>query len=76
MRQLVIALLLLPSARLSQRADGQATVGDVYPQGAWERVSSPTDDDWDAGKLNQLRQFVIDSANTTGMLVVYRGRGA
>ena len=74
MRRLLVALLLLPSVSLSQGAGVPPRRGDVYPNGTWERVTSPTEYGWDAGKLNQLRQFVIDSANTTGMLVVYRGK--
>lgn len=54
----------------------QGPTGMAFPGEEWESVS---DQDlqqygWDRGVLRDLSQFVRDSANTTGLVVVDRGR--
>ncbi len=46
----------------------------VFPGNSWEYVKDPSSQGWDAAKLTKLRQFIIDSANTTGMMVVQHGK--
>jgi len=46
----------------------------VFPNNTWEFVKDPSAQGWDTAKLNKLKQFIIDSANTTGMMVVQYGK--
>jgi CubicO group peptidase (beta-lactamase class C family) len=46
----------------------------TFPSKEWEQISNEESKEWDASKLSGLRKFIIDSANTTGMLVIYRGK--
>ena len=46
----------------------------VFPDSNWEFVKDPSAQGWDTAKLNKLKQFIIDSANTTGMMVVQHGK--
>jgi CubicO group peptidase (beta-lactamase class C family) len=58
-------------------ADAQARDGHVFPGEEWEYVRRPADlgaYGWDADRLQQARAFIRDSANTTGLVVVDRGR--
>jgi len=67
---LVLALVLaVPLA-------GQATTDVVYPGEHWEYVSRQDLGayGWDAAKLRSVYDFIRDSANTTGLVVVDRGR--
>ena len=68
-------LILALSALLSTAACSQAIQSDEadwyygYPEpGALEELG------WDAEKLDQVREFVSTQANTTGLMVVDRGR--
>lgn len=69
----VLALVTLAGPALAQRVDTQPT----YPSETWEYLRRPDAlgaYGWDADTLQRLRAFVRDSANTTGLVVVDRGR--
>ncbi|MEQ9399074.1 MAG: serine hydrolase [Longimicrobiales bacterium] len=69
---LVLGLVLALAAPAA--ACGQT--GPVVPGEQWEEVprSGLEAYGWDADRLQELRAFIRDSANTTGMVVVDRGR--
>jgi len=46
----------------------------VFPDKNWEYVKDPSSQGWDTVKFAALKQFIIDSANTTGMMVVQHGK--
>jgi CubicO group peptidase (beta-lactamase class C family) len=46
----------------------------VFPDSSWEYEKDPSSQGWDTAKLARLNQFIIDSANTTGMMVVQHGK--
>lgn len=46
----------------------------VYPQGQWEYHQDVDGLGWSMEKLSNLRRFIIDSANTTGVMVIYQGK--
>jgi CubicO group peptidase (beta-lactamase class C family) len=46
----------------------------VFPDKDWQSIDNAEQLGWDKKKLNDLRNFIIDSANTTGMLVIYHGK--
>ncbi len=37
-------------------------------------VKDPATQQWDVNQLHSLQQFIIDSAHTTGMMIVHQGR--
>jgi len=76
---LALATVLVQAATLlHSHAAAQATQGTVYPGAEWEYVwPSPQALDscgWDALGLRRARAFIRDSSNTTGLLVIDRGR--
>ena len=46
----------------------------VFPNNSWEYIKDPSEQGWDTTKLKSLKQFIIDSANTTGMMVIQHGK--
>lgn len=46
----------------------------VFPDSGWQYVKDPSTQGWDTTKLKELKQFIIDSANTTGMMVIQYGK--
>ena len=46
----------------------------MFPGNSWEICKDPSAQGWDTTKLRKLKQFIIDSANTTGMMVIHHGR--
>lgn len=46
----------------------------VFPDKEWQSIENVEQSGWNKNKLNDLRNFIIDSANTTGMLVIYQGK--
>jgi CubicO group peptidase (beta-lactamase class C family) len=74
--RLVWILLLLTALALPRLAEAQVPTGTVFPGEEWEFVQ-PQDlagYGWDRGGLRSTSEFLRDSANTTGLVVVDRGR--
>lgn len=46
----------------------------VFPGEQWERHASWSDAGYDPEKARQIRQFIVDSMNTTGLYVVVQGK--
>ena len=67
---LLLGLLLAPSALAGQCADC------VFPGEEWEEVQNEELErfGWDEDALDRVEDFLRDSANTTGLVVVDRGR--
>jgi CubicO group peptidase (beta-lactamase class C family) len=74
MRKLIVFSLLLPYLTLAQTANLFKSPVAGYPDSSWERIINPADYGWNNTKLKQLRSFIIDSAHTTGMVVVQHGK--
>jgi CubicO group peptidase (beta-lactamase class C family) len=74
MQKLIVVFLLLPAFTFSQNAQVLQNTNPVYPDSTWERMNDQNEYKWDLVKLKQLRTFIIDSSNTTGMLVVQGGK--
>jgi CubicO group peptidase (beta-lactamase class C family) len=75
----VLAAVLLQSATfLCGQVTAQVAQGSVYPGAEWEYVwPSPRALDsygWETLGLRQARAFIRDSSNTTGLIVIDRGR--
>jgi CubicO group peptidase (beta-lactamase class C family) len=54
------------------KCSGQSEL--LFPIPSWEYEKDLRGTGWDTEKLSRLRSYVIDSANTTGLLVIHRGR--
>lgn len=74
MQKLLFLALLFPLLTVAQNSKIFQNSISVYPDSVWENVTNPGQYGWDVDKLKQLRNFVVDSAHTTGMLVVQSGR--
>jgi CubicO group peptidase (beta-lactamase class C family) len=74
MQKLLFFTLLLPLLTVAQISKTSQSSVDVYPDSVWQKIADPTEYGWNADRLKQLRNFVVDSANTTGMLVVQSGK--
>ncbi len=74
----VTAVLILCSALVVSRAAAQVVQDPLYPGTEWEYVWPNAEAlrayDWSAAGLRQARRFVRDSSNTTGLIVIDRGR--
>lgn len=46
----------------------------TFPAGSWEYIKDPSVFGWNNNELAKLRQYIIDSANTTGMMVIQHGK--
>jgi hypothetical protein len=68
----VVVLVLLALARLQ----GQPSTSSVFPGETWERVARAElgTYGWSADLLQKATTFIRDDSNTTGSVVVDRGR--
>lgn len=74
MWKLIVFSLLLPFLAVAQLTKPVQNRIEVYPDSNWEKILHPNEYGWDEAKLKQLRTFIIDSAHTTGMMVIQNGR--
>lgn len=71
---LITALLLCNAFSYAQNFPFDKKNEFVFPDNNWEYVNDPSVQGWDKAKLRELKQFIIDSANTTGMMVIQHGK--
>lgn len=72
-RRLLLLIVLLSQLACAQTAKTvQNSV--TYPEQDWESVTNVNEYGWDEKKLEALRKFIIDSAQTTGIVVIQHGR--
>ena len=45
-----------------------------FPAEHWKKVEHPVFYGWDAGKLNAIEEYVIDSTATTAMMIIQNGK--
>ena len=74
MRKLTLFSLLTPFLTLAQTTRPLQNSIELYPDSTWDKIINPNDYGWDNTKLKQLRSFIIDSAHTTGMMVIQGGK--
>jgi len=74
MRKLTLFSLLTPFLTLAQTTRPLQNSIELYPDSTWDKIINPNDYGWDKTKLNQLRNFIIDSAHTTGIVVIQGGK--
>ncbi|MBK6825859.1 MAG: serine hydrolase [Chitinophagaceae bacterium] len=68
------ALISYSTFSYSQTYPSDKKADFVFPGNSWEYVKDPYAQGWDTAKLKSLKQFIIDSANTTGMMVIQQGK--
>ncbi|MBL0337263.1 MAG: serine hydrolase [Chitinophagaceae bacterium] len=75
MKKLLFAVLILYSTfSYAQTLPSEKKTDFVFPDNSWEYVKDPSAQGWDTAKLRKLKQFITDSANTTGMMVIQHGK--
>ena len=72
----VVSLFAVMGIMVGGRASAQATQSAAYPGEEWEYVRSDALEayGWSASGLRGASEFIRDSSNTTGLIVVDRGR--
>lgn len=71
---LFTVLILLSTFSYAQTLTSDKKTEFMFPDNSWEYVKDPSAQGWDTAKLSKLKQFIIDSANTTGMMVIQHGK--
>jgi CubicO group peptidase (beta-lactamase class C family) len=71
-----LALLLFAAAVALLPAHAQVSTGPVYPGAAWEYIKPPelAAYGWSSDALRKTTTYIRDESNTTGLVVVDRGR--
>ncbi len=67
-------LILYSIVSFAQTLPSDKKTEFLFPASSWEYVNDPSAQGWDTTKLKSLKQFIIDSANTTGMMVIQHGK--
>ncbi len=62
-RLLIIVFLFLQTQLIAQQ----------FPKTSWVFDLHPEKSGWDTTKLKNLRKFVIDSTQITGMMIIHKG---
>lgn len=44
------------------------------PESVWTYNNNPQKSGWNTGKLKNLKQFIIDSTQVTGLMVIHNGQ--
>jgi CubicO group peptidase (beta-lactamase class C family) len=66
----ILVIFFSLATSCSRQNDG----GNPYLPAEWQYEKDIKGAGWDQEKLNNLRTYIIDSANTTGMVVIHRGK--
>ena len=72
MQKLVFTFLLFPLLSICQRSVKQNI--PVYPDSNWLAITDPGLEGWNTNKLNEVKRFLVDSTNATGMVVIQSGK--
>jgi CubicO group peptidase (beta-lactamase class C family) len=46
----------------------------IYPDSTWKLSDDKTTESWDMNRINNLKRFIIDSTNATGMVAIHSGK--
>jgi CubicO group peptidase (beta-lactamase class C family) len=49
------------------------SVAQQFPQSNWQYNLHPENSNWDTARFKKLREFIIDSTQVTGMMIIYKG---
>ncbi|HKO80392.1 MAG TPA: serine hydrolase [Chitinophagaceae bacterium] len=74
MKKLVFSFLLLPflaSSQLEKNVNGN---DELYPDSSWQHITDLAASGWNTTQLDELKNFIRDSSQTTGMYVIYHGK--
>lgn len=74
MRKIIFLSFLLPFLSTAQTKQLIQNTNKEYPDSTWNIITNPGDYGWDNTELKELRSFIIDSAHTTGMVVIQSGK--
>jgi CubicO group peptidase (beta-lactamase class C family) len=75
MKKILFALFIfLGTFSYAQTLPSAKKTDFAFPDTSWEYLKDPSSQGWDTTKLAKLKLFIIDSANTTGMMVIQHGK--
>lgn len=75
MKFLSLTLIMLCCGFLQgQQINFSKVPSSNYPGKSWEYLEDPSVFGWNTKKLEALTRFIVDSANTTGMMVIHHGK--
>ncbi|MNJ97111.1 D-alanyl-D-alanine carboxypeptidase precursor [compost metagenome] len=74
MRTVFLAFLFILAALFVNAQSLSTDKSNTYPDRTWEYLKDPSAFGWNKEKLQSLKEFIIDSANTTGMMVIQHGK--
>src|SRR5690348_7378928 len=72
MDKLLLMITLLPFLAFCQSTTTPNS--PVYPDKEWQFTNDAAKDGWSRDSLNNLKRFIIDSTDATGMVVVQSGK--
>jgi CubicO group peptidase (beta-lactamase class C family) len=71
--KLFFLLSFFPLLSFSQADDLPYAPDRIYPDSAWQMIQDPGAEGWNTLKLRLLKQFIIDSTNATGVVIIQHG---
>jgi len=51
-----------------------STNAQTFPQGSWNYTPSSEMENWDSTKLEEFNRYIIDSTQSTGLLIIHKGK--
>ena len=68
MRRFLLLTILIPCFCIGQQAK------NIYPDSSWQYVGNASKNTWNSDSLNNLKSFLVDSTNATGVVIIQSGR--
>lgn len=74
MLRLLVLTIFIPYLSLGQQTKTTSNDNYAYPDSSWQLVTNIAKNGWNNDSLNKLKSFIIDSTNSTGVVVIQSGK--
>jgi CubicO group peptidase (beta-lactamase class C family) len=74
MQRLLVLTILIPYLSFGQQTKNTSNDNYTYPDSSWQLVTNIARNSWNNDSLNKLKSFIIDSTNSTGVVVIQSGK--
>ncbi|NII29783.1 serine hydrolase [Pseudoflavitalea sp. X16] len=74
MLRLLMLTIFIPYLSFGQQTKTTSNDNYTYPDSSWQLVTNIAKNGWNNDSLNKLRLFIIDSTNSTGVVVIQSGK--
>lgn len=74
MLRLLVLTIFIPYLSLGQQTKTTSNDNYAYPDSSWQLVTNIAKNGWINDRLNKLKSFIIDSTNSTGVVVIQSGK--